>query len=162
MTNTMYLLAGTLIAISCFSGCSKKTTVDSFYAYKAECLGVGLDGSQSLRVWGTGRTESEARQQARKNALHEILFKGITAGKTECSVRPLMLEVNAEEKYEDYFISFFNEEGAYARFVSEENPKKKAIIKQNNKQQVKCGIVVKVQRNELKSELEKDGILKSR
>mgnify|MGYP007016946918 CR=1 FL=1 len=33
--------------------------------------------------------------------------KGVVAGSRECSVRPLITEVNAQERYASYFNDFF-------------------------------------------------------
>lgn len=154
-----FLLFGFVCCIfSC--SCSRKTTTDAFYTYETECLGVALDGSQTLRAWGTGKTVKDAKEQAKKSALRDVLFKGITSGKKDCGLRPLLLEVNAEEKYEEYFNQFFSEDGAYSLYVMEENPTKKAVVKQFNAQQTKCGMVVRVLRSELKKKLTTDQIIK--
>lgn len=143
-----------------FLGSCKTTTTDAYYTYQTECLGVGLDGSQTLRAWGTGTNVKMAKEQAKKNALRDVLFKGITSGKNDCGLRPLLLEVNAEEKYENYFNRFFADEGDYIRFVTEDNLMKKSVVKQYSAQQTKCGIVVRVSRSELKKRLEADHIIK--
>lgn len=154
-----FIIAAIVLA-SIFTGCAKKTTIESFYTYETECLGVALDGSQTLKVWGTGKNQEEAVQQAMKNAVRDILFKGIHAGSKECGIRPLMLEVNAEEKYEEYFNAFFRNGGLYSKYVTNETPKRGAKDTQYNKQQTKYGMVVRVQRADLKKKLEQDGIIK--
>ena len=45
-----------------------------------ECMGVELDGSQTLRVWALGRNKVDALEQAKKNAVREVIFKGIRNG----------------------------------------------------------------------------------
>lgn len=148
-----------LAGVCCFSSC-KTTQVESFYTYETECLGVGLDGSQTLKAWGEGRNKKEAKEQAMKNAVRDILFKGIHTGKKECGIRPVLLEVNVQEKYEDYFNSFFQDGGAYMQYVSDETPKMSKKEKEYNQSQTKLGLVVRVQRAELKKRMEQDGIIK--
>ena len=49
-------------------------------SFESECMGVELDGSQTLKAWGTGRNYSDACEQAKKNAVRDVLFKGIKNG----------------------------------------------------------------------------------
>jgi hypothetical protein len=70
-------------------------------------MGVEGDGSQTLKSWGNGRNRKDACEQAKKNAVKEVLFKGIIHGRSGCEQRPLVPEVNAEMKYENFFNSFF-------------------------------------------------------
>lgn len=161
MKVTKYIIAGmALTGILCLGSCAKKTTIESFYTYETECLGVALDGSQTLKVWGTGKDKKAAMKQAMKNAVKDILFNGIHTGSKDCGIRPLILEVNAQEKYEDYFNTFFQDGGLYSKYVSDETPKRTTKDKQYNQQQTKYGMVVRVQRAELKNRLEQDGIIK--
>ncbi|MDE5837912.1 MAG: hypothetical protein K2H39_02560, partial [Paramuribaculum sp.] len=111
-------------AIVLLSACSKKSTpVVSSAAYVSHetiCMGVEHDGSQTLRVWGKGSTKADAIEQAKKNAVYDVLFKGIR-GTGECNQRPLVPEVNARERYAKYFNPFFADGGEYNRFVKEES-----------------------------------------
>jgi len=147
-----------LFLISC------KTTTSSFYATETECLGVELDGSQTLKAWGTGRYWKDAADQAKKNAVRDVLFKGHFTGSKDCFEKPLLLEVNAKEKYEDYFNVFFRDGGEYANYVSLKDERiHRHIIRtadSRNKDQSKYSVVVRVLRVELKEKLIADGILK--
>ena len=96
------LLIVSCLAISLYS-CKTPTVIDGSNAYttfETECLGVELDGTQTLRAWGTGKNKGDAIDQAKKNAVRDVIFKGITSGSSECNKRPLIFEVNAQEKYE--------------------------------------------------------------
>ena len=44
------------------------------------CMGVELDGSQTLRVQGYGRNRADAKEQAMKNAVWAVIFDGIRDG----------------------------------------------------------------------------------
>lgn len=75
-----------------------------------------------------------------------------------------MFEVNAEEKYEDYFNVFFMDGGEYLKYVSMKDEKRKNIFKKDKEKEksrhfVKCGITVRVLRSELKKRLANDNIL---
>lgn len=151
-----------LLYITLFTmlSCKSNPAVSSYYASGVECLGVERDGSQTLRAWGVGRDKRDAVEQAMKNAVHEVLFKGIRDGSSECNQRPLLLEVNAEERYEDYFNHFFRDGGAYKRFVNLKDEKKDSREFVTNKTQDKYAVTVRVLRAELKQHLIKEGILK--
>lgn len=150
-----------LLGLLGLTGCSSsKTTVASFYTYETECLGVELDGSQTLRVWGSGKNKKDAVEQAKKNAVHDVLFKGVRQGKSECNMKPLMIEVNAEEKYADYFQRFLRDGGEYRKYTSSEDEKTSSKISQTNQVSTKYGVTVRVLRSELKERLKSDGIIK--
>jgi len=140
--------------------CKTETTIGAFYNSSIECLGTGHDGSSTLRVWGTGKNKADAIEMAKKNAVYEILFKGIRSNTKDCSLKPLITEVNARERYDAYFNRFFAQKGAYRNYVDMNNGKRDARIEDANKSHVKYGIVVTVQNVELKNRLIADGILK--
>lgn len=124
-----------------------------------ECLGVEMDGSQTLRAMGTGRKKSDAVEQAKKNAVNAVLFTGINAGLNMCDVRPLVSEVNARDKYEDYFNAFFKDGGEYLKYVSMKDKKFFSNSKKKDKIGATYRITVRVLRSQLKLKLREDGIL---
>lgn len=99
--------------------CNTPKDIDSTYAnYNFETQHVKTDGSiVTLRTWGKGNDKNDALDQARKNALRTLIFKGVTAGVNGGEVRPILLTVNAEEKYRDYFNKFFSTNGPWKEFV---------------------------------------------
>jgi hypothetical protein len=143
-------------------GCKKATEVSSSYAYttfETECLGVELDGSQTLRAWGKGKNKSDAIEQAKKNAVRDVIFKGINAGSGECNQRPLITEVNAQEKYEQYFNQFFKDGGEYRKFVNMKDEKSTSRLKSTSSSQENYGVVVRVLRSDLRQQLINDNII---
>jgi hypothetical protein len=145
-----------------FAGC-KTTGMEGAYSYKTECLGTELDGSLTVKAWGNGRNYSDACEQAMKNAVRDVLFKGILEGKDECSPRPLVPEVNAQQKYESYFNRFFADGGEYKQFVSlkdERSSDRNNRDKKGARQSVTHGIVLRILRADLKTKLVADKILK--
>lgn len=160
-----FILAG--IVLSClvsFSSCKTPTIIDSAYSrnsFNIECLGVHEDGSQTLRSWGKGKKKSMAMQMAKKNAVKAVIFDGIQQGTGECNKRPLVPEVNAREKYEDFFNRFFSDEGDYSRFVTQVDEKRTSRLKSADKTVENWGIVVRVDRSALKQYLSNRGIIKT-
>lgn len=122
-------------------------------------LNTELDGSITVRSYGEGKRKSDAREQARKNAIYVILFKGIQAkGQT---IRPLITEVNAYERHESYFGTFFADGGTYSQYATNEDEKFQSKVKVKGKVQNAYGAVVRVRRSELKAKLIADGIIKN-
>lgn len=155
------ILAVVLMAVMAACG-SKKTEVPSAYAYttfETTCMGVEHDGSQTLRAWGKGNNKADAIEQAKKNAVYDVLFKGIS-GNGECARRPLVGEVNARERYANYFNPFFSDGGEYMKFVKEEKSGEKSRIESKASSQTAYGIIVTVDREGLRQQLEKDGVIR--
>jgi hypothetical protein len=141
---------------------SKKQRAAAGYTisnYEVECMGTGMDGTQLIKVWGFGRKPDDAIYNAKKNAVHAIIFKGILGGKPGCMTRPLINKPGVEEQHREYFNSFFSDGGRYLAFVSQTGDGKVDRIKVSNKD-YKVGIIVAVMHSQLRTELEAAGVLK--
>jgi uncharacterized lipoprotein NlpE involved in copper resistance len=157
------LLSTFLIALFILPSCNSQKKIAGNYSYKTECLGIEMDGSQTVKAWGNGRNRWDAIEQAKKNAVKDVLFNGIYEGKQECEKRPVVAEVNAQQKYETYFNKFFADDGEYKNFVSlkdERIGQKVSRDRKGARQSVTHGVVVRVLRAELKQKMIEDGILK--
>lgn len=131
-------------------------------AYPTECISVEQDGSQTLRVFGKGRNRSDAMEQAKKDAVYEVLFKGVLKGNKGYNLRPIVTEVNARERYQDYFDIFFMDGGEYLKYVSMADRRLGSTKKvKNSDAQVGYLVTVRVLIPELRQRLKQDGILKT-
>jgi hypothetical protein len=126
--------------------------------YEVECLGTGSQGSQLMKVWGYGKTPEDAVIQAKRNAVHAVIFKGITAGQG-CMKRPLVTDAGVEQSKADYFNLFFAPAGKYLNFVSLSGEGVQDRIKVDNRT-YKVAINVSVMHTALRQELEAAGIVK--
>lgn len=107
-------MLGVAAGMLTFAACKTEQKISSEYVgnnFATECLGEDMAGINTLRVWGKGKNRAEAIEQAKRNALRDIMFSGVFGGSGSCTVRPLVTEVNAQEKYRDYFNAFFKEGG---------------------------------------------------
>lgn len=129
-------------------------------SYEPECISIEQDGSQTLRVWGKGRNRKDAIEQAKKDAVYEILFNGVRKGNKGYNQRPLVPEVNARERYQEYFDIFFMDGGEYLNYVSMADRRLGSTKKEKNSVQVRYEITVRVLIPELRQRLTRDGILK--
>ena len=147
-----------------FDGLAQRNSNIGRYTIETECLGVEKDGSVTLRAWGTGRNRFDAVDQAKKNAVRDVLFKPTRNGSSDCNPHPLVPEVNAEMKYEDYFNRFFSDRrGSYKKFCSGKDERiSNKIFRRGmgDSKMVTYSVIVRVLRSELKEQLREDGIIK--
>lgn len=157
------LIISLLFALFVLPSCNSQKQIAGNYSYKTECLGIEMDGSQTVKAWGNGRNRWDAIEQAKKTAVRDVLFNGIYEGKQDCEKRPVVAEVNAQQKYETYFNKFFADDGEYKKFVSLKDERIGQKISRDRKgarQSVTHGVVVRLLRAELKEKMIEDGILK--
>ena len=154
----IFLSGVALISALTISSCGSTSTV-AYHPNTIECMGVELDGSQTLRASGTGRNKQDAIEQAWKNAVNAVMFQGIRDGAKGCDVRPLINEPNAREKYEDYFNLFLTDGGDYQEYCSTIDERFHSKQKYKSKEQVVYIVTVRVLRSELKKRLQDDNVL---
>ena len=95
-----------------------------------------------------------------KNAVRDVLFKGIKEGMDGCNMRPMITEVNARERYADYFNKFFADGGKYKRFVSlKDENKKKSREQVKSTLGTRWSVTVRVLCPKLREHLLKDKII---
>lgn len=159
MRTIAYLFCVFLLLAGCRTD-KELTSVSAFGNFETVCLKAGHDGSLTVRAWGSGRDRRNAMAQAQKNVVHDIIFRGIQPGNTHADMRPLLTEVNAQEKYLNYFNRFFSTGGEYLEFVSADDENKTSRMKAINMTQSNYGCVIRVQREALRRKLIADGILR--
>ena len=119
-----------------------------------------MDGSLTLRVWGTGRNKTDALEQAKKQAVYDVLFNGVTKGNTDYNMRPVMTEVNARQRYQDYFDIFFMDRGEYHKYISMEDKRAGSTrVTKRDYRDVTVGVTVRVLVPQLRARLKADGLL---
>lgn len=138
-----------------------KLKSQAYYDYEVRCLGREMDGSLTLEAYGKGKNRSDASEQAKKEAVRAIIFKGIKTGNGGCDAEALIIDPNKERIHEDYFAAFFKDGGPYLEYVSLEDESIKNKVtrkkkKDDNLQQRM--VVVRVKRLELKKKLIEDKI----
>lgn len=129
------------------------------YSYEMHCLGVGSEGSSLLKVYSYASTQKKAIEQAKKDAVHGILFKGLVGG-SGCYNQPALVKPEELQAHESFFKNFF-ESGDYLRYVnlsSDGTVSAKDRLKVGN--QYKIGIAVSVQKDALRKYLEEQGVIK--
>jgi hypothetical protein len=93
----------------------------SFYhnhsSYQTECVTLETDGYVILKIWDTKKGIKYNQDQARKDAIHAILYSGVS-GSSGCTTQPPILN-ETEEQYNFKSIekSFFANNGKWLIFV---------------------------------------------
>ena len=143
----------------------KKEDKDTYsWRYEIEPVEGAVPGACRVKVWTYAKKADKAIEQAPKNAVHGIIFKGYAAN-PELRVpgrRAMVTDYAVGQEFADYFKEFFAEGGRYMRFVSLVNngaPMAGDVIKVGK--EYKMGIIVTVKIDELRKELESAGVLKS-
>lgn len=142
-----------------------KETLQWRYEIEAS-VGQAVQGYTLVKVYTYAKKKDLATLQAGKNAVHGILFKGVAA-KNEKDIRipgqkPIISDLDAYEKNEEYFKEFFEEGGKYQQFVQMVNngvPDVGDIVKIGK--EYKVGVKVLVAKDALRKEMENNGIIKA-
>ena len=141
----------------------KKADKDTeIWRYEIEVVQQGTQGNYLIKVWSYSKKPDVAIEQAKKNAVHGIVFQGY-AGKTGVSgQKALASNPNLEQEKEDFFKPFFADGGKYMKFVSMSTDG--AVAAEDRMKigkEYKVGVVVSVNVSALRKDLEAAGIIKS-
>lgn len=155
MTKKIILIV--LLAITA-SICNAQSKNPDDYNYEVQFLRTGVQGTELFKVYSYCKKEEECFELAKADAIKAILFKGIPGSGI---VGPMVREVGAEDKFRDYFLEFFKKGGKYLNFVSISND---GSIAEEDRLRVgkklKIGVILLVQKDNLRKELESAGIVK--
>jgi hypothetical protein len=160
--STLYTLFFLIFMLYSCASTSPTKKIAGYATFTTDCAGSEFDGSVTLKAWGNGRNYFDATEQAKKNAVRDVLFKGIRTGRPDCPSTPLVLEIGAQQKYEDYFAAFFSDNGPYEMFVNLKDERIGHKLKRDKKgaqNSVTESAIVRVKRLELKKKLIEDKII---
>lgn len=132
------------------------------WRYEIEGVRVAQQGSYLIKVWSYSKSPKVAIEQAKKNAVHGIIFKGFVGGPNRCpSQKPLVKTTNSNN--DKYFKDFFKDGGRYMKFVSLSNDGSVGASDRLkiSKREYKIGVIVTILKDQLRKELENDKIIKS-
>lgn len=126
--------------------------------YDIICEGNGVEGTYLIRVWVYANKHNLKPEPIRKYAIHGVIFKGVT-GSAKCNgQKPLAKSLSVEEENKAYFDEFFEKKNAYLNFATIiEGTFERVKV---TKRQFKIGAVVSVSKDQLRRQLEADGIIR--
>ena len=166
MKKSIQYLSLLLIVLTSFSlsisAQNKKADKDTRnWVYEIEPVSVGAQGSYLIKVWSYSKKPIVALEQAKKNAVHGIIFKGFTGIQGVPGQRPLTNNPNLEVEQAEFFKNFFAEGGKYMKFVNITNDGSVAAEDRLKiGKEYKIGVVVSVNVAGLRKDLEDAGMVR--
>ncbi|MDR0414796.1 MAG: hypothetical protein LBH84_05200 [Prevotellaceae bacterium] len=156
------IAAAAIIAAACGSAKKMADSDTRQWRYELEAAGVGVQGSWQVKVWSYSKDAGVAVEQAKKNAVHGIIFKGFTSSiRGVPSQKPIVSAPGMDVERKDFFEPFFADGGSYQKFVNLSN---NGAIAPGDRikigKEYKIGVVVSVNVTALRKELENAGIVK--
>lgn len=131
----------------------KKKTVHEFR------YDVGAQGTDLIKVYSYTKNDKEVSDLAKINAVHAVLFKGIAAT-SGTEMQPALVKNREKENNAEFFDNFF-ENGTYNQYVTLSSD---GVVNAKDRMKVgkeyKIGIIVSVNKHDLRKYLESEGIIK--
>ncbi|MDR1339721.1 MAG: hypothetical protein LBK58_06695 [Prevotellaceae bacterium] len=153
----------TALLFTVFSCGSSRQAADTYtrqWRYEMEPVNVGTQGTYLVKIWSYSKKPVTAIEQAKKNAVHGIIFRGFAGMNGVLAKRPLTNNPNLEQEKKDFFDPFFAEGGKYMKFVTITNDGTVAAkdrLKVGN--EYKIGVIVSINVDLLRKDLEDAGII---
>ncbi len=139
-----------LVSVSFVSFVTKTTN------YQIECISIENDGSIILNIWDPIKGSKYKLQQAQINAVHCILYSGIS-NTNNCTNQPALLRNDEERRaFQKIEKGFFSKSGAYLNFAR--NSTRSTIIPQKLGNKHWIVYQVTISKNELRKYLEEQKI----
>jgi hypothetical protein len=160
---SLLLLLTTSFSIAVNAQAQKKADKQTQeWRYEIEAVSTGTEGSYLIKVWSYSKKPDVAIDQASKNAVHGIIFKGFVGKQGVPGQKALTTNVSLEEEKADFFKPFFADGGKYMKFVSvTNNGSVAAEDRMKLGKEYKVGVIVSVNVSALRKDLEAAGIIKS-
>lgn len=152
-----------VLLVVVLASCKSKptNTMASFYTdKKIDCVSADMYGNEVVQVFATGRNRSAAIAEAKDEAIKTIMFRGIVTDKKECSVKPIVTEANAEERYKKYFDKFFKKGGKNRKYTSVRRIAFQSNVVKHGITYESYSVEVTVNRKEIEKRLAKEKIIK--
>ena len=131
------------------------------WKYELEPVQTGVQGTYLVKVWSYSKKPTVAINQAKKNAVHGIIFQGFVGKEGIPGQKPLTNNPNLENEKSSFFDPFFGDEGKYMKYITSTGDGAIAsedIIKIGK--QYKVGVIVSVNVAALRKDLEDAGIIR--
>lgn len=165
MRVTILILLMGVLAYSCSNrglGQKRADKETAEWRYEIEAVGTGIQGFYQVKVWSYSKFPETAIEQAKKNAVHGIIFKGFPDNQRVKGQKSLFQNTTIGQEEEDFFKDFFKQGGDYQRYVTLANngaiaPGDRIKLGRN---EYKIGVVVSVNVAALRKDLEDAAIIK--
>ena len=148
--------------VTCYSQTRKdrkkadKNTIN--WQYEIRCDKKGRQGTSLVLVTSYVRKIELAIEQSKKNAVHGVIFTGLSTG--DCNENPLIKDPEVYEKEKSFFNDFFSEYGEYSKYCTATTGLIEDFIKINRKE-FSTEMKISVNKDLLRKDFEKLGLIKS-
>ena len=85
--------------------------------YQTECVTIETDGYVTIKIWDTKKGAKYKLEQARKDAIHAILFSGISGGNGCSTQAPILNKSDEQESFKTIEKNFFAKNGKWSMFT---------------------------------------------
>lgn len=157
----LYISIASIVASVFLIGCRSHQEVSetwSIYEFGTSYISASPSGEIVVRSWGSGTNKAQAIEAAMKNAVSDVIFKGVKGGNGyQC--QPIVTEVNARERYAAYFDRFFANGGEYKKFVRETSNSDLSRTQSKSNQRENFGVNVSIDRPALLQQLRNDNVI---
>lgn len=160
---SLLIMSMFFLSIGVYAQAGKKAEKDTReWRYEIEPVQTGSTGTYLLKVWSYSKKPNVAIEQAKKNAVHGIIFRGF-ATRDKVEGKPALTNnPNLEMEKQEFFDDFFADGGKYLKFV---NVTGDGSVASEDRLKVgkeyKIGVVVSVNVGLLRKDLETAGVIKS-
>ena len=90
---------------------------ESSNSYQTECISLETDGYVSFKIWDSKSGKSYKPEQARKDAVHAVLYAGI-AGCNGCTTQTALLIKSEDiDKFKKIEKDFFSSKGNWSKYT---------------------------------------------
>lgn len=138
-----------------------KSLMENFANYEVTTVKVAVDGTKFVKVWGYGKKVDAAIINAKKNAVHACLFRGLPGMETAMPTPPIIRDRNSFEDNNDYFMDFFMTGGDYIQYI---NVTTDGVPSGQDRREVRGGykvaLYIQVMYDNLKKRMEEDGLVR--
>lgn len=143
----------------CFSQISN--TQIRNWKYELEGVRTGTKGTYLVKVYIYSKKPKVDFELAKKMAVHGVIFKGFSGRTGMMGQPPLTNNPNLEEEKSEFFNAFFTTNGKYSKFINlssdQVGPGDRIRV---SKKLYKTGIIMSINKDALRADLENAGILK--
>ena len=158
MKRTVLFLAIVLTAVL-LAGCGQQRS-QAYYDQPSQVMSATAEGTYIIRVQVRAKDAVVAFKEAQRKVVKEVIFDGVKSANGGISdLKPLCFDMNAREKYEDYWNAFFSDEGPWSEFTSYKDRRATSTrYQRDGRLMVETGTVT-VDRAGIKKRLQADGII---
>ena len=129
------------------------------FAYQVECISVENSGSVSVKIWNTEKGKKYSQLQARKDAVHAMLFSGVSGSNGCVTHTPILSATESIGAFKKIEKDFFSKDGEWSKFTREGSTSNQ-LLQQIGDEKWKA-YQVSISKDLLRKYLEEQQIIKS-